>query len=304
MEPRETAPDRPQAKADPAQSHGAARIAADAASGGPVDSAAPSRKGRVQSCAPDEGRYVSLEEYWAKWYESPYADMDVSYEWNNGKLEARPSANKPQLDLGSWFFELLRRYLATHKVADLINMETGFLLTIEDAAEPSGTRQAVRKPDIGVILHSNPVPWGRIDQRSYAGVCDAVVEFLSDSTLAEVLRDTEEKKREYALAGVKEYTILDPSGEHMRFYRLGPQGSYDDIDPDAGGVIHSEVLPGFRFRHEDLRRLRDLEALGLDDVYSGYVIPAYQAAVTRAEQAEKRVQALEAELARLRQERS
>ena len=275
MAPTELAPDTLQTKASPVQLH-----------------------------APDDGRHVTLEEYWAKWYESPYPDIDVSYEWNNGVLEAKPLANKPQLDLGRWFFELLCRYLATHKIADLINMETGFLLTIEDAAEPSGTRQAVRKPDIGVILHTNPVPWGRIDQRSYAGVCDAVVEFLSDSTPAEVLRDTEEKKRDYALAGVKEYTILDPGGEHMRFYRLARQGNYDHIDPDAEGVIRSEVLPGFQFRHQDLWRLRDLEELGLDEVYSGYVIPAYQAAVNRAERAEKRVQALEAELARLRQERA
>ena len=49
------------------------------------------------------------------------------------------------------------------------------------------------------------------------------MEFLSDSTQTEVLRDTEEKKRDYALAGVKEYTILDPSGEHMHFYCLTPE---------------------------------------------------------------------------------
>ncbi len=304
MEPTEAPPDTPQTRANPAQSHGSARATAGAPARDPVKTSGPPPMEPAQRCAPDDGRYVTLEEYWAAWYENPYPDIDVSYEWNNGKLEAKPSANKPQLALGGWFFELLRRYLATNKIADLINVETGFLLTIEDAAEPSGTRQAVRKPDIGVILHSNPVPWGRIDQRSYAGVCDAVVEFLSDSSPAEVRRDTEEKKRDYALAGVKEYTILDPGGGNMRFYRLAQQGMYVDIRPDAGGVIHSEVLPGFRFRHEDLRRLRDLEKLGLDEVYSAYVIPAYKAAVNRAEQAEKRVLALEAELARLRRERS
>ena len=82
----------------------------------------------------------------------------------------------------------------------------------------------MRKPDIGVILNSNPVPWGGVDRRHFDGVCDMVVEAVSDSTLAEVLRDTEEKRRDYALAGVKEYYILDPGGEHMRFYRLIPGG--------------------------------------------------------------------------------
>ena len=268
----------------------------------------------VNPWAPDEGRYVTLEEYWARWYENPYPDIDVSYEWNNGILEAKPSANKPQLDLGNWFLDLLRRYLETYAIAELINMETGFYMTMADSEESSGMRRAVRKPDIGIILNSNPVSWGDIDQRSFAGICDAVVEFLSDSTLTEVRRDTDEKRRDYALAGVKEYTILDPSGEHMRFYRLAPEGRYEEIQPDADGVIHSEVLPGFQFRMEDLRRQPELAELALDEVYAGYVIPGFRDAITARRvaedlaeteaaarrKAEERAQALEAELARLR----
>ena len=280
----------------------------------------------------DEGRRVTLEEYWARWYEHPYPDIDVSYEWNNGILEAKPLANAPQLDLGNWFLALLRQYVNTHSIAKLINMETGFLLTMTDSAEPSGMRRAVRKPDIGLILHSNPVSWGRIDQRSFEGVCDAVVEFLSDSTPAEVLRDTEEKKRDYALAGVKEYTILDPGGEHMHFYRLTTEGRYEEIPPDAEGVIRSEVLPGFQFRLRDLYGMPELEELALDEVYRGYALLRYQASVAEAavqaaarqeseqraaeaeqraeseadarRKAEERLQAMAAELARLRQQSS
>ena len=321
MERAKLAADVPQTQVDSSKSNGSTT----------VEPAAPPDT-QVNPWAPDEGRYVTLEEYWAKWYESPYPDIDVSYEWNNGILEAKPLANKPQLDLGNWFLDLLRRYLETHEIAELINMETGFFMTMVDSEEPSATRRAVRKPDIGIILHSNPVSWGRIDQRSFAGVCDAVVEFLSDSTQIEVRRDTEEKKRDYALAGVKEYTILDPSDEHMRFYRLTPQARYEEIQPDAEEVLHSEVLPGFQFRMEDLWQQPELAELALDEVYSGYVIPVLKVAVTRAEEAEaqvaaeaqraaaeaqradaeaaarqqavERVQELEAELARLRQQRS
>ena len=278
---------------------------------------------RINQFAPDDGRRVTLEEYWAKWYENPYPDIDVSYEWNNGILEAKPLSNKPQLDLGNWFLDLLRRFLETHEIAELINMETGFFMTMMDSEEPSGTRRAVRKPDIGIILHSNPVSWGRIDQRSFAGVCDAVVEFLSDSTQVEVRRDTEEKKRDYALAGVKEYFILDPSGEHMHFYRLSAQERYEEIQPDAESVIRSGVLPSFQFRLDDLKRQPELEELALDDLYGGFVLPNYRASVVaaaaeaqRAEQeaasrqqaeeraasAEDRVKQLEAELARLRKQ--
>ncbi len=237
----------------------------------------------INPFAPDDGRYVTKEEYWARWYENPYPDIDVSYEWNNGRLEAKPLPNEPQLDLYNWFLDLLHRFISTYPIAKLINLETGFVLTIEDPAEPSGQREAVRKPDIGVILNSNPVPWGGVDRRHFDGVCDMVVEAVSDSTPAEVRRDTEEKRRDYALAGVKEYYILDPGGEHMRFYRLIPGGQYEEIQPDLEGVIGSDVLPGLQFRLEEMERQPRMEELALNDVYSGYVIPRLQIAVSKSE---------------------
>ena len=245
----------------------------------------------INPFAPDDGRYVTKEEYWARWYENPYPDIDVSYEWNNGRLEAKPLPNEPQLDLYNWFLDLLRHYISTNPIAKLINLETGFVLTIEDPAEPSGQREAVRKPDIGVILNSNPVPWGGVDRRHFDGVCDMVVEAVSDSTPAEVRRDTEEKRRDYALAGVKEYYILDPGGEHMRFYRLIGGGRYEEIQPDAEGVIGSDVLPGLQFRLEDLARQPKGDELALNDVYSGYVMPNYQVAVTKSEAEAQRADA-------------
>lgn len=186
------------------------------------------------------------------------------------------------------------------------------------------------KPDIGVILNTNPVPWGALDQRHFEGVCDLVVEAVSDSTLAEVLRDTVDKREDYALGGVKEYYILDPEGERTRFYALTSDGEYEEIPPDENGVIRSNVLAGLQFRLDDLQRRPRLVELALDDVYSEYVIPELRAAVTRAEQAEaqaataarkraeeqaateaaarqqaeEQVKALEAELARLRKRSS
>ena len=256
------------------------------------------------SWAPDNGRYVTLEEYWEKWYENPYSDLDVSYEWNNGILEAKPLPNAPQIGLYNWFLTLLLRNVETFDHASLINLETGFMLKIEDESDPKGERVQVRKPDIGVILNSNPVSWGATDQRHFAGVCDMVVESVSDSTLTEVLRDTVEKREDYALGGVKEYYILDPEGERMRFYSLESSEQYVEIPPDVNNVIRSNVLPGLQFRLEDLQRRPRLEELALDDVYSEYVIPGFQAAVTRAAKAEERLQELEAELARLRERSS
>ena len=268
--------------------------------------------------APDNGRYVTLEEYWEKWYENPYPHLDVSYEWNNGILEAKPLPNAPQIGLYNWFLALLLCNLETFDHASLINLETGFMLTIDDDSDPKGERVQVRKPDIGVILNTNPVSWGELDQRHFDGVCDLVVESVSDSTLAEVLRDTVEKREDYALGGVKEYYILDPGGERMRFYTLTLDGEYEEIPPDPSGVIRSNVLSGLQFRVDDLHRRPRLADLARDPVYSDYVIPELQVAVSRADkaeeqaaaeaaarqQAEEQVKALEAELARLRKRSS
>ena len=281
----------------------------------PRNRAAPSQ---VNPFAPDHGRRVTKEEYWARWYESPYPNIDVSYEWNNGILKAKPLPNGPQLRQYRWFYTLLTCYLQSNPIADLINLETGVSMTVVDATEPSGKWEVVYKPDIGVILNDNPAPWGAIDLRAFEGVCDMIVEEISDSTLAEVRRDTEEKKRGYALAGVKEYFILDPADRYMRFYRLTAGRRYQEIQPDTAGVIRSQVLPGFQFRRQDLLKLPDLAELALDEIYAEYVIPGFYDAVTKFEnaeeraatetaarqQAEEQLQALRAELTRLRQQSS
>ncbi|MDE0142071.1 MAG: Uma2 family endonuclease [Caldilineaceae bacterium] len=244
--------------------------------------------------------------------------MDVSYEWNNGILEAKPFPNFAQSEQYRWFFRLLGCYLEVNPIAKILCLETGTYMSVQDDSLPSGKWEVVYKPDIGIILGDNPVPWGADDQRSYIGICDMIVEELSDSTSAEIRRDTEEKKDGYAPAGVKEYFILDPKDRHLHFYRLGVAGSYVEIEPDEEGVIRSHVLPGFQFRREDLLREPILVELARDNVYADYVIPELLAAETRVEKAEERAdaeaaarsaaeeetQALKAELARLRQQRS
>ena len=272
MESTELAPDVPQLQTDQSQSN-RATDSKNVAPGDTPDS----------SWAPDHGRRVTLEEYWEKWYENPYQDLDVSYEWNNGILEAKPLPNAPQIGLYNWFLALLLCNVQTYSHASLINLETGFMLKIDDESDPKGERIQVRKPDIGVILNTNPVPWGALDLRHFDGVCDMVVEAVSDSTTAEVLRDTVEKRQDYALGGVKEYYILDPGAELMRFYTLTPEGVYDEIPPDPNGVIRSSVLSGLQFRLDDLQLRPHLADLARDDVYSQYVIPDLQVAVTRAE---------------------
>ncbi len=169
-----------------------------------------------------------------------------------------------------WFFELLRNYLRVTQVGHLVALETGFRLTLPH-------KTTIRKPDLGVILKNNPVPWNDTDN-SFRGICDLCVEALSDSTKQEMERDTKVKFKEYAQVGVPEYYILYAHGKQQEFYRLTKFGVYAPIPPVQSDIICSAVLPGFQFRISDLQRQPSPEEMSEDGVYRAFMLPALQAA--------------------------
>lgn len=234
--------------------------------------------------APAHGRYVSKEEYWAKWYEA-----SPSYEWNDGYLEAKPMPNIIQLRLFHWFFELLHQYIQTYHNAELMSLETGFSMIVPNPQKSGAMKEVTRKPDLAAIRHDNPVHWLE-HERSYHGICDLCVEAISDSDQSEIDRDIKIKKSEYEFAGVQEYYILDPTNQHMHFYQRNASGLYVEMKADAEGILRSQILPGFQFRRADLNRQPPLEELALDPVYQGYVLLRYQAATKQAEQERQRAE--------------
>jgi hypothetical protein len=226
---------------------------------------------------------VSETEYW----ENYYNDSDHHYEWNNGYLEEKGVSEKLTTESYEWFFELLRNYLRVTRNGQLLALETGFRLVL-----PGKT--TIRKPDLAVILKQNPVPWQEQDH-SYQGICDLCVEALSDSTTAEIERDTVTKFTEYARAGVKEYYILYAYGDPQAFYQLTTQGVYVPIPRRDRDIISSGVLPGFQFRISDLQRQPSPEEMSEDQVYKGFMLPALQAMRAFAQQErEARLQEQEA----------
>ncbi len=236
---------------------------------------------------------VSEEEYWKKYYNNPNA----VYEWNNGYLEEKAMSDVLTISMYKWFLELLEHYLRTNPIAQSVLLEMGFRLTL------SGKKE-VRRPDLGVVLHDNPIPLLPHD-RSYRGTFDLCVEVLSDSTEEIRKRDTVTKKKEYAQGGVKEYYILDSQRDRIQFYRLGKKGVYIPIKPVKGQIIKSKVLPGFQFRISDLFTKPSPEEMISDKVYQRFVLPSYteekrarQAAEVRARQAEKVARQVAEELAR------
>ncbi len=219
-----------------------------------------------------EAPWVSEEIYWKDFYEHP----DCQYEWNNGYLEEKPMADLLSIVMYRWFLQLLEEYFKVFPVAQIMGLEMGFRLDL-------GDNVTIRKPDLAVILHSNPVEGKPLD-RSFHGICDICIEFLSDSTRGEVERDTVFKKEEYAKAGVAEYYILDRLGNHTAFYRLDEQGVYEPLDATGQGVIHSRVLNHFAFRLEHLEGQPPFETLVNDPIYQPFVLKSLQEEQRQKEQ--------------------
>ena len=243
---------------------------------------------------------VSEAVYWRDYYEL----SEPGYEWNNGYLEEKPVSDYQTYLVYRWFTALLEFYLQTCSVARFTGLEMGFRLALPN-------KTTIRKPDLGVVLDSNPVPL-QLEDTSYHGIFDICVEALSDSEKSEIERDTVVKKAEYAAAGVKEYFILHDHDKHLAFYRLSQHQTYLPIMPQ-NGVIHSEVLPGFQFRMKDLFIRPGVVDMLQDSVYQPFVLPTWQREraqlqheINLRDQAEKRAEdearqrrQAEAEIARL-----
>lgn len=182
-----------------------------------------------------------------------------------------------------WFFKLLDSFLEVYPQGEIIGLEMAFRLVLP-------YKIVIRKPDLGLVLNSNPVPLGPGHQ-SYRGIFDICLESLSYSKPGEVKRDTVTKKREYAQAGVKEYYILDSRGTKTAFYQLTPRGIYRPIPPTSDGLISSNVLPGFQFRLTDLQRQPTLTKMSEEPVYRAFALPAWQAAKWAQQLAESQAQA-------------
>jgi Uma2 family endonuclease len=80
------------------------------------------RVGDAHEPACADGRLVSEAEYWQDWYDAG----DVSYEWNNGRLEEKPVSDFETFQVYLWFLGLLRHYLRRRPIGKLVALEMRF----------------------------------------------------------------------------------------------------------------------------------------------------------------------------------
>ncbi len=102
---------------------------------------------QTDSCYSPSKRVVSESDYWEKYYHDP----SMTYEWNNGYLEAKAVSDFITYLMYEWFLELFKHFFRTKPIAQTVGLETGFSLRLPQKTE-------VRRPDLGVVLNNNPVP--------------------------------------------------------------------------------------------------------------------------------------------------
>jgi len=132
-----------------------------------------------------------------------------------------------------------------------------FLLTIlnlfaqrHHLGEVRGEQMAMRLgqnvfiPDVTFVAKAH---LDRLQSNMIQGPADLAVEIVSPD---DPDRDRVRKQAEYARHGVREYWLVDLEKHQVILYRLGAQGMYEAIAPDASGAYRSEVLPGF-FLHPE-----------------------------------------------------
>jgi Uma2 family endonuclease len=102
----------------------------------------------------------------------------------------------------------------------------------------------VREPDLLYVLNEH---LDRFSARQLDGPADLVVEVISDDSVA---RDRIDKFYEYQAGGVREYWIIDPREQTRRIdlYHRDPDGRYQPVPPEVGGIYRSKVVSGFWLR--------------------------------------------------------
>lgn len=113
------------------------------------------------------------------------------------------------------------------------------------------------QPDVVLLIDSNCGGQSRLDNEGYIeGAPELVVE-IAASTASIDLRD---KKRVYRRNGVKEYLVWQVSNQRFDWFSW-QEGEYISVEPDAQGIIRSQVFPGLWLAVTALLRENMLEVM-------------------------------------------
>jgi Uma2 family endonuclease len=190
---------------------------------------------------------ISFEEF------LDWCDEDTRAEWVNGKVVLLSPDSFPHGRIFRFLLGVLGAYVEERHLGEVAG--PNFMMKMD--AIPSG-----RMPDI--LFMTREQMEQRLKHTHLNEAAALAVEIVSPES---VDRDEDEKFREYAKAGVREYWLINPMRQAAAFFEL-KRGRYEPL-PVQDGVVRSRVVDGFYLRTEWLWQipsmldaLRELGVLG------------------------------------------
>ena len=159
-----------------------------------------------------------------------YADITPEHKWEFilGEVIMHSPALNRHLMASKRFFVLLDAFVRNNDLG-LVHTEKAMTSFPRNDYEPD-------------VMFIGPGKMGMVSPDTLKfPIPDLIVEVLSPSTES---RDRGIKFEDYALHGVAEYIIVDPTAETVEFYRLAGK-VYPPVAAQTEGVLSSDVVPGF-----------------------------------------------------------
>ena len=161
------------------------------------------------------------------------APEDRKAELIDGEMIMASPASTPHEEIFAFLQRTLGIYVREKNLGRVLGSRTAMRLSESEVYEPD-------------ILFVSTARESIIQRTFIDGPADLVIEILSRSTAH---FDRERKLMQCALAGVREYWLLDPDLHIAEFYRLR-EARYERVPVGDDGIYRSEVVPGFWVRVE------------------------------------------------------
>jgi Uma2 family endonuclease len=159
-----------------------------------------------------------------------FADEHQLIEWVDGEVIAHMPPGTRHQQVQTFLAKLLGLFVEYFGLGELLVAPFEMRLA-----------RSAREPDLLFIATEH---LDRLDAQRLRGPADLAVEIVSPESTS---RDRAEKFDEYQAGGVREYWVIDvrPGQERADFWLLDASGRYRAVLPDANGIVHAAVLPGF-----------------------------------------------------------
>lgn len=165
------------------------------------------------------------------WDEREYLALDTNrlIEFTDGYLEVLPMPTTDHQLIAAFLFQLL----------DVFVREKGLGLVLFEGTKVRIRHGMVRMPDLMFIAKNRQ---HRRTKHYYEGI-DLAIEVVSEDP-KDHERDWEDKRRDYAEAGIPEYWIVDPQLKKIVVLKLTGTAYTTHSEAGATGRVTSALLPG------------------------------------------------------------